>query len=64
MLAVTPGAVRKMVERKELAPVQKLDGPLGAYLFNREVVRAFATKRLAEEQSRIDEARRRLDGVA
>jgi len=46
-LGVHTATVRRMVERGELTPIHKLDGPRGAYLFNQADIIRIAAKRAA-----------------
>lgn len=52
-LAITRTAVRGLVDRGELAPVQKMPGRLGMYLFDRSDVEALAAKRAAALEEKL-----------
>lgn len=52
-LDVKPSTVRRLAESGELPYVQKLPGPLGAYVFEADVVNAFVAKRRAALEQKL-----------
>lgn len=53
MLGVRPSTVRRMAEAGALPYIQKMEGRVGGYLFNADVVRAAVKQRRAEIEQKL-----------
>lgn len=47
LLGVSTATVKRAAQRGALPPAHKMTGPLGAYVFTREAVEAYAQERAA-----------------